>query len=133
MPNLDKIFTTQFLFNPTPSPKSDYYPYMLAAFGLMIVIAVVIGLVRKEDKRVMGKFFTPFLACGILGLLYNFGRYESLPWLASYFFLAIIILIFVVWVVYLSLFTVRYIPKYKMELKSELRYNRYLPKKKSKK
>lgn len=131
--NLSTFFSQNYLFDISPTPKSKLYLPLLIIFGLMIVLSVAISFQRKSIKKVIGKFFVPLLSAGVLGLIYLFARHESLPYLSSRFFLMLILCLLIVWVIYLLIWSARYIPKHMSSQKIEDKYNKYLPKAKGKK
>ena len=125
---LATFFSKSYLFDPNPSVSSKLYIPLLAVFGLMIVLAIVVVLQKSEVKKIVGGFFTPLLSTGVLGLIYLFARYEGLAYLSSRFFLVLIATMFIVWEVILLVKTIQFIPKHLDSKKTEDRYKKYLPK-----
>lgn len=128
--NYSKVFSKAYIFNSTPSPESKFYPILLAVFGAMVLFGALALIVSKKEKMLLTKFATPALTCGILGLIHVFGRYESLPFLATRYYLLSVIAIFIIWVVVIGVKLLRKLPSHKKMEKVELRYNKYLPKSK---
>jgi hypothetical protein len=126
------IFSKNYLFDPNPTVTSKLYLPLLIIFGLMIVLAIIIYLQKGEVRKIVGRFIVPFLATGVLGLIYLFARYESLVYLSSRFFLFLIVILFVVWDIVLLVKTIKFIPKHLNSKKVEDKYKKYLPKAKSK-
>jgi len=127
------IFSKNFLFDPNPPVKTPLYLPLLIAFGLFIIISVLIALQKEENKKITGRFFLPFITSGIVGLIALFARYESLPYLSTRFFLLIIIAGFAVWTLVLFVQLIKFVPKHLNSKKTEDRYNKYLPKTKKRK
>lgn len=125
---LSTIFSNNYLFDPNPTATSKLYIPLLLVFGLMIILSIVISLQKPEVKKIVGGFFTPFISTGVLGLIYLFARYESLPYLSSRFFLVLVVVMFVVWEIILLIKTIRFAPTYLNSRKTEDRYEKYLPK-----
>lgn len=130
--NYSKVFSKAYIFNSTPSPESKLYPILLAVFGAMVLFGALILLISRKEKTLLRRFVTPALTCGILGLIHVFGRYESLPFLATRYYLLSVIAIFIVWVAVIGIKVLRKLPTHKKMQKIELRYNKYLPKSKKK-
>lgn len=129
---LSEIFSNDFLFDPVPSPKMFYLPFIIV-FGLLILSAILIMIFSRQDKRkIFGKYVPVLLSTGVLGYVHLFARYEGLPWLAARGFFGAVALLFIVWVAILAAWTIRYLPKYKQEKKVEDRFKKYLPKEKTK-
>jgi len=128
--NYSKVFSKAYIFNSTPSPESNLYPILLAVFGAMVLFGALALIVLKKEKMLLTKFATPALTCGILGLIHVFGRYESLPFLATRYYLLSVIAIFIIWVAVIGVKLLRGLPTHKKMEKIELRYNKYLPKSK---
>jgi hypothetical protein len=128
--NFTKVFSKEYIFNPAPSPESNFYPILLAVFGAMVLFGILTIVISKKGKTFLTKFVLPALTCGILGLVHVFGRYESLPFIATRFYLLIILAIFFIWVVTIAINVLRNLPRHKKMEKIELRYNKYLPKSK---
>lgn len=122
------FFSKNFLLDPTPVYKSELFLPLLIAFSLMILLAIFIAFQKAQIKKIVKRFFNPLLTNGILGLIYVFSRHESLPYLASRFFLLLIVLIFFVWMSVLLVNLARFVPKQSTFLKNEERYRKYLPK-----
>lgn len=125
----EQIFSKTYLFDPTPTTKSRLYIPFLILFCAMILFSIVISL-QKQNKKILKKFFYPFLVTGILGLIYLFARYESLPYLASRFTILLIIAVFFIWFMVNLIWMLRFIPKHSRVQKSEERFRKYLPKSK---
>ena len=130
MDQLLQIFTVKFLFNPIPPVHSDYYLPLSIAFIILILIALMILIfVKGELRKFLRVLITPFLTIGILGLVHLGSRFERLAWLASRFFLALIIAAFIIWMIAVVVWLIDYLPKYRSEKRANEKFNKYLPKK----
>ncbi len=127
--NFTELFSTEYLFNAVPDSSSGFTVYFLIFFVLLVVLAFVTKYLLKSEKKIRDRQFVSFLTCGILGLFYVFARYESLPWLASRFFLLLILLTLVVWLGSITAFTVKHISKKKKQEIVDEKFTKYLPKK----
>ncbi len=102
---------------------------LLVVFSLFILLGTTISLFApKKFKDVFTKYVPPFLTVGILGVIYVFARYEGLPGLGTNFFLLLLCVSFVIWVIIVSVWAFRFLPKHIKTQKTEERYKKYLPK-----
>lgn len=121
------------IFNPVPDPKTQSYLPLGILFGVLILAAVAIAIFAKRDMRKMLKpYITPFSITGTLGLIHLGSRYEMLPWLASRFTLILILTVFVAWMLGLAVWMSKFVPEFKAKKITEDKYNKYLPKRKEK-
>lgn len=125
---LAEIFSTQYLFNATPSTDNKFMNYQMIVFGLLIVVSIIYLLMKKMDVKIRYRHFYCFLTVGVLGFVYVFARYESLPWLGSRLFLALDLLMLIVW----STINTVWLYKFTKVLEDKKiladRYEKYLPK-----
>lgn len=126
-----QIFSKDYLFDPTPPYESNLYIPLLALFGLLLFWAILTRFMKKEQKKLINRYYYSFITMGISGLIYLFSRYEGLPWLGSRFVLLVIISILIIWIIYNTITLLFYLPKYKKEIDTKKRYEKYLPKQKS--
>ena len=122
------IFSKNFLFASNLETTNQLTIPLLVIFGLMIVLAVVIAMQKAETKKIVGGFFIPFVSAGVLGLIYLFSRYESLPYFSSRFFLVLTVTMFIIWNTVLLFKAIKFVPKHISHKKVEDRYQKYLPK-----
>lgn len=125
-----KFLNSNFLLGSWASDKSLLI-VLTVVFGIMIVIAAAIRFLWAGKNPFVSKYAPLFLTVGILGLIHTFGWYEALPWLSSRFFLLFIILLGFVWLVWLAVVLIKNWPKYQQDYKKEIKYQKYLPKAKS--
>jgi hypothetical protein len=126
------IFSKNFLFGSNPSSTNKLTIPLLVIFGVVIVLSIVISLQKAETKKIIGSFFIPLMSTGVLGLIYLFSQYESLPYFSTRFFLMLIIAMFIIWDSVLIVKTAIFVPKHINHKKTEDRYQKYLPKAKRK-
>ncbi|OQB06522.1 MAG: hypothetical protein BWY19_00108 [bacterium ADurb.Bin212] len=127
---ISEIFSKQYLFDPVPPSENSYLWYQLAFFSLLLIIGIIITLSKKIDKKIKSRQLYCYLTCGILGLVYLFSRYEQLPWLGSRLFLAVVLLVLLVWTTIITVWMTRYTKTLDKEKILSERYKKYLPKKK---
>lgn len=127
---ISEIFSKQYLFDPVPTSENSYLWYQLAFFSLLLIIGIIITLSKKIDKKIKSRQLYCYLTCGILGLVYLFSRYEQLPWLGSRLFLAVVLLVLLVWITIITVWMTRYTKTLDKEKILSERYKKYLPKKK---
>lgn len=125
---LQHFFSKQYLFDPTPTAESRLYLLLMILFGAMILFSIFLSFQNREVKKITKRYFYAFLTCGILGYVYLFSRYETLPWLGSRFFLSLVGLTALVWITWNSVWLIRFWPKYTKVKKTEEKFEKYLPK-----
>ena len=125
---LQYIFSKSYLFDPQPPSESQLYWYLIAFFGVLILIAIISLFAKGMDEKIRKKQIYCYLVVGILGFIYLFARHEELIWLGSRLFLSLISVAFLVWVTYILVFMVRYLPKKSTSKKATERFEKYLPK-----
>ena len=128
---ISQFFSKASLLDPTPARETKSLIPLLVFFSLVMLCGIVLKIV-KTRKPALRRFSNMFWISGLLGLIYVFGRYESLPWLGSGISLLIIVILLVAWTALNLIWTVRNVPKVLKEQQVEERYNKYLPKPKRK-
>ncbi len=128
--NIEEIFSNKYLFNPTPSTTNQYFWYLLIFFSVLVLMAIFLRLMKSWDKKIRAVQSNCFITCGILGLVYLFARHERLPWLASRAFLALDLLVLVIWILIITIWMTKYNKKLDSQKILEDRYKKYLPTKK---
>jgi hypothetical protein len=128
-----EIFSKTYLFDPNPPRESKLYVAFLVAFTLCILFGILLRVLKKGPWEIRSRYSRAFWIPGILGLLYLFGRYESLNWLGSRAFLLSVIAIFLVWQIKNTIWAIRFIPTHMNQSQTEEKYKQYLPKPKLKK
>lgn len=127
--DIKQFLTKDNLFDPIPSYESILYIPLLIFFGLLILFALLYLFLKGDAAKVLlRKYYFCFLTTGICGYLYLFGRYEGLAWLGAGITLVVIVIMFVLWLIYNTIITLRYIPKYQKEKTVTDIYEKYLPK-----
>jgi hypothetical protein len=126
---LQDLFTVKRIFDSTPSHINPFMIPEVIFFALLILLgSAILIFARGEIRRFAGKYVAPCLTCGILGLIYVGSRYESLPWLASRFFLLLIVAAFIIWVLTVAIWLFLTLPSYQKVVKKEQVFEKYLPK-----
>jgi len=130
--SFQEIFTSKYLFNPIPPSQTNLFIPLLIFFSALVLLSIAIYFLKGWDLQIRMKQFYCFLTNGILGLIYLFARYESLPWLGSRIFLVLIILTLFIWITIILVWMFKY--NRKLESKKILteRYEKYLPRSKKK-
>lgn len=125
-----EIFAVKNLLESSPIPETKWYILFGVLFLVMIMAAVAIAAMPKEDKRLAQRFYYPSLILGIVGLLALGANFESLPWLGTRVVILATFAIYIVWMIIGGVLTLRALPKVKHERRAEDRYQKYLPKSK---
>lgn len=128
--SLKEFFSSEYLFK-TPTYHSKLYIPLIVIFALMIIFAILFKLLAKKSKASFAAdiLLKPFITGALLGYLYLFARYESLPWLSTRFFLLLILVVTLAWAFSLLIIAALAFPKVVKERTAEERYRKYLPKK----
>lgn len=121
----------EFIFNAIPPVATKLYLPLSIFFGLLLICGFGTLFMKKRDYgTIWRRYTTPLLLSGTLGFIHLGARYEQLPWLASRFFLILVITVLFAWLLSLAMTMTRLIPEQKKESAVAERYNKYLPKKK---
>ncbi len=129
---IKELFSSEYLFNPTPSFETKMYLPLIVLFGAMLILSILLKLMGRKIPKQANSFFTPFLTGSVLGFVHLFSRYEGLSWLASRFFLLLIFSGIFLWVLILLILVLKSLPKELKRQTVEERYKKYLPKSKTK-
>ncbi|OQA04778.1 MAG: hypothetical protein BWY68_00128 [bacterium ADurb.Bin400] len=127
---LSEVFSKSYLLDPIPPQNTKLYVPLIVVFSIMLILAVVTRFLPVRMTEIKDKYFPAFLVPGIMGFTYLFGRYERLAWLGSRAYLVIVLVLFAVWIIVNSLWVFRVVPRYTKEVKTQERYEKYLPKRK---
>ncbi len=132
--NTTQFLTKEFIFSSVPPVQSDFYIPLMISFCLLILIGITLWIfIRKDHVKIWKGYITPSILTGFLGMVHLGARYEQLPWLASRFFLILVITTFIAWLITLAMNTTRLLPVYQKEQETNSRFDKYLPKSKAKK
>lgn len=133
--DLTKLFDWAYLTDPNP-PGAFLYLWPLAGlFAVLLLGALGLGWAcrrtpREATARWFGKLLTPLWTISIVGLLFVWFRFETIPYLSSRLALLIVAVVGWAWLAAVGVRIARRLPR---ELKSELarnEKNRYIPKQK---
>lgn len=125
--NLTDLFTQKNLLNSVPLSQSRLYYYLLGFFAALVIIAIILYLLKGMDLAIRMKQFYCFLTCGILGLVFTFANYQSLPGLGTGLFLALILILLFVWIVGILVWMLSHTKKLESKKVLEERFKKYLP------
>ena len=129
-----KLFDPAYLFEKTP-PADSSYRFLVFLFGFLVIIAIVSWFWYRRKfikfpiyREIRSKLFNILFYPGVIGLFLIFCRWQAIPYLGSRFFLALLIIVFNIWLIYLLYFRLIIFPKeIKKQLKQE-NFKKYLPK-----
>lgn len=140
MTNLfQNLSTTDFWFG---SPEiwslelKIYFAIFLALAITSVICYIVFNKKAKEAKPWIGLKELTFgwlLGFSLVGLLFDFFIWQSIPYLSSRIFIIILFLAITAWIICLTIFIRVDWPKQILNFKAEKEYQKYLPKKKRKK
>jgi len=135
MPNINfrQIFSLDYIFEKTPSSNSSYI-YLAFLFGFLILLAVIawIGYGRLKKKlplwgKMQTRVFNIFFYIGLTGLILIFFRWQAISYLGSRFFLALLLLVFIIWGLYIIYFRLIILPKEMANFQTQKSFEKYLP------
>jgi hypothetical protein len=130
--DLSTIVSKDFVFSAVPPVSTKLYLPFSVFFGVMIVAGLaLLVFARGGVSEIWRRYTTPLILVGFLGFLHLGARYEQLPWIASRFFLILILTVLFAWLFALAMTMTKLVPRFKQEQAAKERFNKYLPKKKS--
>jgi uncharacterized membrane protein YdcZ (DUF606 family) len=128
-----KLLDRSYIFEVTPESNSSYL-YLALLYGLLIILAVVLGLLSKKKiipiKKLYRGIQNLFLYTGIIGLILIFFRWQGLPYLGSRLMVILLGLFFIVWLLLIILYRFFTLPKIIIEIQERENFEKYLPQKK---
>jgi len=128
---MSNLLTLTYWFNLQPEPLIRSAWLILAyGVGAMFLAAIIFAILKIRPGIFRGLFkrlYAFSLTNTILGLLALFLDYESVPFLSARFWLALWVIIMIIWLVFI-LRGLRLIPKRRQELLEQQEKNKYLPK-----
>lgn len=131
--DLSTLLTKEYIFSAVPPVESRLYLPLSIFFGLLVIAGFLLLIFTKDQTRkTFGRYTTPSLLVGFIGLINLGSRYEQLPWLSSRFILVLAFTILFTWFFVLAMTLTKAMPQYKKELETNARYDKYLPKPKQK-
>ena len=134
--NLIKFFNLSYLFDLRPSIYAGTVYFLLAVFGVLIVLSLLIKIVEQKKKpqqflkKLFQKYFSFFLTMGLVGLVLLWFRYENAAVLSARFWLLVWALAFVIWLVKIFQYQLKIVPPAREKLEQKKIFQKYLPKKK---
>ncbi|MDP2586239.1 MAG: hypothetical protein Q8P32_00490 [Candidatus Komeilibacteria bacterium] len=120
----------------------DKYPLPFFALAMWVALGVLIAAVAfgawskwqsnkngldKLTKIVWQKLGSLFLSFGIVGLILMFFKQQRVPYLGMRFWLALWLVICLVWLAFILKFIFKEIPRIKEERKKQAEIKKYLP------
>lgn len=134
---LEKLFSLSYLFDPRPG----IFSYMAFFVGLFLLILVgsfyLERWIKKHPKRPILIHLLPNIGgrmrmFGLIGFIFLWVRYESLPYFSIRFFF-LLFLLYILWVIGHSIYMVRTRFEEKIETHTvKKERNKYLPRSKKK-
>jgi len=126
------FFTTEYLFVATAPTNKKLFLVIFAVFVLFIIISVLLNYNRSIHPPLKSRLFNFFLTIGILGVLFSFLRYESIPYVGARFVMLLLFIFAFIWYLAITLYSMAKMPKEVRLKKAQEKYLQYLPKKKRK-
>lgn len=133
--NFSLMFNSGRLFDwrPVISPGTVYF--LLAVFGALVIVGLVIKIVQKAKKRenffnrLFSRYAALFLVMGILGVIYVWFRFEKVLFFSARLWLWVWLIGFIVWLVFIIRYHVKTGPQARKQSEQKRVFNKYLPRK----
>ena len=134
--DLVSFFKLERFFNLRPAIQPNTVYFLLAVFGIVILIAIIFKVIQKTikgdtfNKNLLQKYFVAFLTMGLIGEVMVWFRYERVYFLSARFWLLVWLIILIIWLAFILKYQLKIIPKFRTDLQKTKEFNKYLPKKK---
>lgn len=130
------FFKLERFFNLRPAIQLNTVYFLLAVFGLALLVAVILKIIQKTThgdsfrKNLLQKYFTVFLTMGLIGEVLVWFRYERVYFLSARFWLVVWLIALITWLAWVLKYQLKTIPQSRANLQKTQEFNKYLPKKK---
>lgn len=131
--DLTKFLKTDYIFEVTPSPQSDYI-YLSIIYGLLILISIGLWFYynkKQKNKKVWqkmrGRVFNLFFYSGLIGLFLVFFRFQQIAYLGSRFFTLILWLVIFIWAFFTVLYRFTSLKQEFKNIEKKENFEKYLP------
>ena len=134
--DLIKFFQPDYLFDFRPTVSQSSLEIMLSFFTAFLLAGIILKIIgwkknwRGYQLKLTQKYFSFFIALGLLGLLLIFFRYEQSMILAARFWLVVWSLLAVGWLILILNYQLKALPEAKKQSAERKLFQKYLPKKK---
>ncbi|MEK7653156.1 MAG: hypothetical protein AAB358_01595 [Patescibacteria group bacterium] len=133
--NFFKFFEPARFFEARPAIAMSTVYFLIAAFGLVIVVGFIIKIFQKAKKRehffdkLLKMYFSCLVAMGLIGLVLVWFRYERAIVLSGRPMLLLWLVGLFTWLAYILKYQFKVVPKALQEAEKKKIFNQYLPKK----
>ena len=134
--DLIKFFNLSYLFDLRPSIYASTVYFLLAVFGALIVLSLLMKIIERKKKsqqflkKLFQKYFSFFLTMGLVGLVLLWFRYENAAVLSARFWLLVWALAFFLWLINIFKYQLKIVPPAREKSEQKKIFQKYLPKKK---
>ncbi len=127
---MENLLTLNYWFNLRPEALIPLAFKIFAGAIIFFILVTIVASINKKKKRLYRRFWQKAHGFAftntILGLVFIFFNYESVPFFAARFWLGLWALGMLVWIVFIII-NLKTIPQKKEELEKEQEYKKYLP------
>lgn len=127
---MTNLLTLNYWFNLRPEALTPMANRLFITFIILLVVLAFASIrAKKKNKLYRGflqKLYNFSFTNIIIGLIFMFFNYESLPFFSARFWLGLWAIGMIVWLVFI-LKGLKSIPQKKEELDKEKEFNKYLP------
>ncbi len=134
--DFSKLTNLYYLIDYRPTISPTTLKAFIVFFSLFVIIAIGIKIAKKYKKyppyeaKLLDKYFNLALTFGLLGLLWSWFRYETVPFLSSRLIFPILIIMALAWLYPIIRYQLKTIPEVKKKIEAKKIFQKYLPKKK---
>lgn len=129
----ENFLTSEYLFASTAPTNKNLFLTLLAAFAVMVIISILLSYNKRIHPPLRAKLFNFFLTIGILGVLFSFFRYESIPYVGTRLMMLLLLFAAFIWYLIITIYSITKMLKEVKLRKNQQRYAQYLPKARRKK
>lgn len=137
MQNWQNYFSSNYLFNASPSGEEKMQIGLAVFFLLLIIVGILVFFILGKKYHQFPPFKPPkihiincSLFVGITGLLLLFFRWQNIPYLSMRFLLLVLLVAFLIWLVYIIIYIRTKLIYDLKKFQVEQRYQSYIIRKK---
>lgn len=127
---MQNIITLDYWFNLRPEPLLPFAQnFFIGSIALLAAVAILSALSQRSSSLYRGFFKRTYaysLTNTIIGLLFLFFTYESVPFFSARFWLGLWAIVMIVWLVFI-LKSLKAIPVQKKLMEQEKEMKKYIP------
>lgn len=129
MIDLKKLFDLKYIFDSNPGFNFKFTIPALIIFGLMMAAAIILSwrIKQKRLEKVKIGLIRLLATTGVFGLLLLFFRNQGIMFFSTRILWIILFLVFLFWLVRISWYILRVMPKEVRQEQKKNEFEKYLP------